>query len=257
MREEFKELSWYLVTCAIVFVLIGMFMSGCASDGICNLDRPDVEGQVAPIVRGEPAVDSRSVLRLELASPRGLWGCTATAIGEYTVLTAAHCIKDAKALRVFQEGVFVGEATDWLVHPDFDKSKGIVMSKRNKGDLALVFMDEPIPAPIATVAELPEGCYPGLLAVGYGVDENGELGGLRQRVIYEKYHNKRSIFVTEGTCYGDSGGGLYASTPDGETVIGVASFVRSKDCTSGLPARGDAGFTNLLTYKPWIEERLR
>ena len=239
------------------FLYIAFFMAGCGHrDAFCDLQRPEVASIEMSIINGEVSTDRRSVAKVWCI---GRTYCTASIRGPHTVLTAAHCVLGSgkspgePATRVDIEvgGVrYVGADGNYEVHPDYD-GKGV---RAFKGDMAVVWVDELLPEPYASIAEAPTGCYPGLIAQGYGMDELGLYGPLRERVVYEVHHNKPHIYTTEGGCFGDSGGGLYAETPEGHTLIGVTSFLRNKDCTS-RGRKGATGYTNLFTYGAWAQAR--
>lgn len=239
-------------TNTILIALSFAALVGCA-DSICTLDRPEVGSVTIAIVGGTPSTDSRSTVRIISTSTGST--CTGTKVGTYTVLTAAHCVNgEAKGFIIERAGIRLGVSEEFEVHPAYGKGGvNLSYSKRNEGDLALIWTDFAIPGPVATVAEIGEGCYPGLTAQGYGRNSDGVEGNLEERTVYEVRHNYRTIFTTEGNCYGDSGGGLYAETPNGLTLIGVSSFVRRAAC--GDAPLGAAGYTNLLHYGSWVKER--
>ena len=240
------------------FLYIAFFMAGCGHrDAFCDLQRPEVASIETSIINGEVSTDRRSAVEVWLVG-RGML-CTGSIVGPHTVLTAAHCVlgsgrspgEPATRVDINVEGVYyVGADGNYEVHPDYD-GKGI---RAHKGDMAVAWFDEVLPEPYVSIAEAPTGCYPGLIAQGYGRDELGLLAGLRERGVYEVHHNTYHIFTTEGSCFGDSGGGLYAETPEGHTLIGVTSFLRNKDCTS-RGRKGATGYTNLFTYGAWAQAR--
>jgi len=227
-------------------------LGGCAKDAYCNEQRPEVASSEAYIINGEVSTDLRSVVLVQTSTTN----CTGSVIGEHTVLTAAHCLDDdPDFVDIFRGGKFFARGTSYVLHPSYDH-KGFGASRKYEGDLALVYFDESLLLlPRVSIAETPTGCYPGLITQGYGRTEDGTFGELRERVVYEVYHNKRTIYTTVGACFGDSGSGLYAETAEGLTLIGIASFARF-DCTGSGP-RGGSGFTNLYTYGDWITERIQ
>ena len=250
MTEAQSRIFLLLFFAAVVF-----YGAGCARDAYCTLDEPDVAATTAAVHYGEVPEDLRSYVRIERYSTTGRIGyCGGTVVGEHTVMTAAHCLDENEvAVVALRDGEWLGQSSSWLIHEDWDQGKGIVNSKKNEADLALIWFDEPLGVEPATVGEIPNGCYPGLRLLGEGRDENGEYLNLRTRVVYEAWHNARTIFATEGTDFGDSGSGVYVRTPEGETVLGVVSFSRRMgDADRG---RGTKGFTNMVTYGKWVQDR--
>ena len=255
-------LHWTILGFLVVFIASAVLsLSGCAKDSYCELDLPEVAAIVQPIINGEVSVNRRSAVKVHNVG-RGTY-CTGTIVGPHTVLFAAHCVvgsgkspgDPASQVNLSINGhpsVF-GYEGNYEAHPSYD-GRGATGSLKFKGDLAVAWFDDVLPEPYASIAETPNGCYPGLIVQGYGRTENGYSRNLHERVVYETFHNKRTIFVTEGPCFGDSGGGLYVETPEGLTIIGVTSFSRAADCHAwGL--RGANGYTNLYTYGAWARDR--
>ena len=240
-----EDFAWILVLTAIAFILFGM-ASGCADT--CVLPRPEGSPGVGRaelyIIDGEKSEDYRATVKVYMENGY----CTGAMLDEHTVITAAHCLPARKVCIPGNQGcrqLIYQEA-----HPKYD-GKGVI---DNKGDVAILQTATPLPGPFATLSvelEEPLECYPGLLAQGYG---QGGGGQLTEREVFEVRTGRHFIYVTEGPCYGDSGSVLYAETPEGLVVIGVASFVRNKDCSEGR--RGWAGAYTKLTgkYGKWAAD---
>jgi hypothetical protein len=185
------------------------------------------------IVNGEPSVDRRST-----AYVQGEGFCSGTVVGPHTVLTAAHCVMTD----VLIEDVAWYDVVDTLEHPDYDFPVS---------DLRLLFVEETLPEPYATIG-LPGECY-GLVAQGYGFGSNGELN---ERVVNEVGRSHGFINTDEGVCNGDSGGPLYALTEDGPVLVGVTSWGTSEP---NVCIGGTNGFTDLTlpANTEWVLENIR
>jgi hypothetical protein len=236
---------------------------GCATQDFCTLDEPTVDSYEAKIINGEPSTNLRAAVQVFILG-RGF--CSGTKLGPYTVLTAAHCVDDIAApsrIEVYDPRLDRRMKVQHFVwHPEYYETRDMskVRRKRKAGDLAILHTLEQLKGPYARLYE-GDACYPGMIAQGWGRNEDGGFSGLNERVVYETHHNRWSIFVTEAPCFGDSGSSLYLRTenPEELVILGVSSRVAKDDCRGsiGLPRHGTAIFTNTTRYYDWILDRVR
>lgn len=230
------------VALGLVFLVVLLaFISGCGDySPLCTLERNHTQAQ---IVNGEPSTDRRATVLLRITTGY----CTGTVIGPHTVMTAEHCIDEG----VTPEDIVIDvedsrrPVESFLIHPT--------------DDLALVYTLSELPGPIARLYK-GEGCYPGFIAQGWGVTEEGKSWTLNERVVYDVDGTQWVLFITEGACFGDSGSSLYVDTPEGGlAVTGVSSRVRAYDCTQMYRKRNGATakYTNTLPRIGWIEENTK
>lgn len=206
-------LRWFLK-----FFLL-MALVGCGGEPIYP-----IASTCAAIVDGEPSSDERSTVNVS-------GYCTGVYIADGVVLTAAHCGNPAYAAAggVVRSNVF------YVPHPEYDRD-GL------RYDLALVFLDGPLPLPIAPIGPAREG--PALVQ-GYGNDEDENRGRLRERPVEVLGQTSwGAIATTAGSCFGDSGGPLYQ---DG-AVVALVKNGASNDCqeTTGY-------YTPLDQHIDWIK----
>jgi hypothetical protein len=163
-------------------------------------------GGVQPKVIGaSPANPGSWPSTLTFRTPDG--GCTATAVGERVVLTAAHCVSDG------QVGVLPGAITVTCAHhPEYPE--------RISADFALCLADKPLPfGPYERVDTDPARVAVGATAtlLGYGCIREGGIdrsfGTLYQGTApIASVHVDDFYTVTRGgaaVCFGDSGGAAY------------------------------------------------
>lgn len=153
-------------------------------------------------------------------------GCTATAVGEQVILTAAHCVGNGSTGRV----TFGGSAVQvWCYHhPDY------IPPQSYSADFALCRTESVLPEVIAEVINT-DSSRPKLeeqvQLLGYGclteggIDKTfGGLWGGMAKVIQRPTHGMYTI--TEGgaaVCFGDSGGGSFLVGPVSRTLFAVNS----------------------------------
>ena len=225
MTED-RLLLWAVVAALVIHLLL----PGCGEpyEPMCSA------GEQQYIIDGEPSVDRRSTVYVQTV--KGM--CTGTIVGPHTVLTAAHC-DGVTDISVDQVGWF--EAVDELQHPEYNFPRH---------DLLLAYFDEPLPGPYAELGTLPLSCSV-LIAQGYGQGSGGEL---HERTVVDHTRTAGTIFAGESTCYGDSGGGLWAAGFHGDVLVGVASFGLNGDCIGGVN-----GWVDLTTdgHPEWLAENIR
>jgi hypothetical protein len=123
------------------------------------------------------------------------------------------------------------------MHPDYQPA-GLT------ADLALHFLEYDTGLPAAPLALPVVG---DAIVQGYGLDEYGDSGSIRETVVsVDKLVRNHKILTAPGpdSCYGDSGGPMYQ---DGALVGVVSSGLSGKDC-------GDGGlYTAPLAFTEWLE----
>lgn len=180
--------------------------SACAAEGVT----PRVCSSSAAVVYGSLSEDEHSTV-----SVGGL--CTGVLVGPYTVLTAAHCHEAAKY--VVHSGR-VASVWNRLQHPDWTSGPA--------NDIEVLVLSDPLPGPYAPIGNPHVGSA---LVQGYGSDENGEAGSLKEGTVTITQISAEHVYTAPGTnsCYGDSGGPIYQ---DG-AVVALTSHGSGGECGSG------------------------
>ena len=167
-----------------------------------------------------------------------------------------------------------------IKHPDYEK-----LAKRKfldrQGDLALMILSSPVPSNVPVI-QLPNNTTKipdKLQTIGYGTTSEGgsKMSSVLRSVGVDKIKlpecnkllNKiapRSYNVTNAhicagvlaggkdSCQGDSGGPLLirGKTAWDDIAVGITAF--GEGCAR---KNAPAGYSNLVTYGPWIEKQLR
>jgi hypothetical protein len=172
-------------------------------------------------------------------------GCTGVAIAPTVVLTAAHCIFSSRSSFSipFDDAPDVSIAASTSIHPHYDGSVA------SPGDLALLFLDVPLPAyvPIyrlASFLQAPAGSYVELVGFGnHGTGSTGQISGTSTWLVKRWGYNEVDALKNGYKLLMDlDGGGInrLGSSGIGCTEIGI----KTGQCAfrpESLTAQGDSG----------------
>lgn len=203
----------------------------------------------------------------------GQHSCGASLIDQRWVLTAAHCVQDAKpadlGLRIgspdrTKGGTEAGVAKI-VVHPDY--------AKRNpNGDLALLELDRAVPEKPVTIADSSGPVGAPSRIIGWGVTcpvrGCGEPPAQLQELDTEVAADSQcSLSLIDGAteictgspepsanaCFGDSGGPQLEGTPGNWRLTGVTSRLGGL-----LPvcATAPSIYTDATAYHDWIQQTI-
>ena len=226
--------------------------------------RSIASGAGTAIVGGEPTDASEYPATGALTAGMRL-RCTATLIAPDVVLTAAHCLEPAvfgylgftldPDLSDGAQGVI--KALVVHPHPDFDNDTAAFLDLAERNDIGIMILERPVEDLPPEQIDLAAGVATGteLDLCGYGRNSWGELmAGTKRdaRVGIARTEEHEVATTAEGPqpCSGDSGGPLYADTPEGRTIAAVISRAvgASRMCDTGAIA------TRVAPHAPWIAE---
>ena len=198
--------------------------------------------------------------------------CTGTALGRDLVLTAGHCVAPAATYRVLTPGMTPpGLAISTIaVHPRYNPKD--YASGRVTADVALLKLEQPLPAAFAPAALAQPGpVVPGdrFVIAGYGTTSyggdtgigmprtavligTGKPGTLQIRLFDPATRDARSGL---GACTGDSGGPAFTESGGVFAVVGVVSWSTGPASTAGCG--GLTGVTPLAIYRAWLLDQAK
>ena len=219
----------------------------------------------AEVVRGTGA--GRHIVMI--ISTRGSL-CTGTAIARDLVLTGGHCVAPAASYRVLLPDIKPpGLAIRSIaIHPRYNPKD--YASGRVTADVALIKLEQPLPASVAPAALAPvTPVAPGdrFVIAGYGgtspgsetgnglpraaaLIATGKPGTLQIRLFDPATRDQRAGL---GACTGNSGGPAFVEVNGIFAVIGVVSWSTGAASTAGCG--GLTGVTPLAIYRAWVVEQ--
>ncbi len=280
---------------SVILILFLSFLSSCDTSRSKTADDTGVnpngsgicipESKLTGIVGGSKilpgAYDDKIVMMLNIPKGEDLGICTATAIAPDVLLTAGHCV-DGDLEHAFVtlhtslscESGFdfrydTVKISSFAVNEDFDLELAESNPPKMKGDIALVFLKEPLPAryPIYKIAR-PEDFSKSnqIYFYGYGSVGYEKKGSAILRKTALALSNvtvdieQKKVFVNQsdgtGICTGDSGGPGLLKINGEYQILGVNSYVEAISGIGDL-CQGKSALVLVDAYRNWIEEKLR
>lgn len=226
---------------ASVLVLASLSLGACSAAGSSGEDgEAEGENRTEGIIGGQTTTGSPSVVLVK--SEYGNYGswCTGTVIAKRLVLTAAHCVEDAKPGSTKMRVMFGYDAskgaaadhvqvTEWHMDPQYMITNNIAAG--HDAAVLVLASDALAPAiPINHKALTKSMVGSPVHVVGFG-NNNGQAGtgsGLK-REIYTTLHSLEQGVMNVGkagqtTCQGDSGGPAFMKIDGVDVVAGITSY---------------------------------
>ena len=222
-------------------ICIGVCSGACGPD----LEPIPLARLQEAITNGEPYSGHPSVGYLRIGTTQL---CTATLVGQRTVITAAHCIVEGKP-HTFYLGLDSYNSDKIVVHPQWNPDP-----KSLANDIAMIQLDRaPGIAPSVISRKAPTvGMTVTIIGFGITAEEltDADVKRIATNTIHELFDKRFNIAGTGGgignTCHGDSGGPAFADIEGDEVQVGVTS--------AGMGECGTLGYeTRLDAYLDWLE----
>ncbi|MCA9664174.1 MAG: trypsin-like serine protease [Myxococcales bacterium] len=225
----------YLATC--LFSL--SFLFGCAADSVEIIDAP--AQKTLPIVNGSVYAGDPAVGIITAGGSL----CTATLVGQRTVLTAGHCIQQGRQ-HVFIAGNEYWPAVRTIVHPGYKPPS-------TDNDVALAILRDAPPITPAFISTRPPQVGQQLKLIGFGQTSSSSQGQPAKRIAANTvaYLSQMRIVIngttssTGNLCFGDSGGPTFTTINGNYVQVGVHSTISGQCGQQGHDMRVDV-------FKDWI-----
>jgi hypothetical protein len=209
-----------------VALLVASFALPCAACG----EGESPSATQHRIVNGQPTTSHPSVGMLKIGSD-GF--CTATLVGARTLISAGHCVVDEgerttnsldRTRYTFEmDGVSV-PVVSAKAHPSYDPE-----AEYNAADISILRLAYAPPGERSAVSLVPPEVGEEITLVGFGV-----TGEYSDDAAVKRIGTNRIQWVkpqelgwkteeASGSCYGDSGGPVFAVSNDQEVVVAVVS----------------------------------
>ncbi|HZA15092.1 MAG TPA: trypsin-like serine protease [Myxococcaceae bacterium] len=219
--------------------------------------RPGAAEGSSEIVGGTTDLGDPEVFILEVQYSTGQTAvCSATLIGERSLVTAAHCVDPGT---IAASGVSIRATNRWQVSTALESEWIRIVETRAhpewipgaslKDDVALALLASAPGAPRKPWNRASLSTYEGkpVRAVGYGISgKTASDWGLKRQVplvinSVDGAHLYVGDGVDAGICHGDSGGPTFHVFADNvERLVGIHSYDANQQCTSGADVRVDA-----------------
>lgn len=228
----------FILSCGLIA------LGGCGKGHNTNASYPD-------IINGSTPPDNGLIEKSTVALS-GFFGnvfCTGTLIDSQYVVSAAHCLAKHFGPLYVNFGRDGSEftkvkASEWQAHPDFSGS----FNQGEPSDISIIRLEKPAPEGYQPVEIYKNSLHKGeeLFLAGFGQTESGSQGELLFVDVQVADTTNSEIVVSNGACYGDSGGPAYIRE-DGRLMLVGATSRGAAGC------KGEAVYTNVLFFEAWLE----
>lgn len=152
----------------------------------------------------------------------GVFVCSSVAINTRTLLTAGHCLENAKEI-VITDGKIERKAKSWAVHPEYNK-----MDSKYFADVGMIRLSRKLPMNLNYPKLSAPVPYFSLNRIGFGGREGKNVRTLVSGIWITEEVDATLVLKDELGVPGDSGGPLFQFINGELSLVAIHSTVEGK-----------------------------
>lgn len=231
------------------FLTVGLYstlMVGMLSS--CGVEEENQPTTKLRIIGGSIPSDGGLIERstVALVSSSGQVFCTGTLIGSRAVVSAGHCLSGYGGTLYIAFGRNASEfqyisASSYRVHPNYTGS----FNKAVPSDIASITLSQSAPSGYSPVSITSQPSSGTVYLAGFGQTASGSSGQLYYKAVSVQGNAGDEFQVSNGACYGDSGGPAYVYNGSTLSVAGATS-------RGAAGCSGSAIYTSVSYFSSWL-----
>lgn len=216
-------------------------LAGCGAENEGETSKLRIIGGTVPSDGG--LIESSTVA---LVSSSGQVFCTGTLIGARSVISAGHCLSGYGGTLYIAFGRNSSEfqyitASSYRVHPNYTGS----FNQSVPSDVSSITLSQSAPSGYSPVSIVSQPSSGTVYLAGFGQTASGSSGQLYYKAVSVQANYGDEFQVSNGACYGDSGGPAYVYDGSSLSVAGATSRGAS-GCS------GSAIYSSTYYFRNWF-----